>query len=288
MGGMPAARPAEGARFKAGETEFRFQHLSEQAIIPHPIPSRQMQSIALPTGGPRSACLLYGLLKVESPTVLSFDPLYQIPGGQAECWFNGRLSTPQELLFLAPGLHRILVKAKGRFFVPRFFQTDTEMSLAKQRKFEWLMARYQEARAEHARSGLLCKPKLVLDWCRLGGRYEITRRPVFGEGPRGQGRGDDFVLYPLAYHGWMATGEGFFPDLPFPWELEPPALAAKAKDFVLPFLASIAPESYKRALVQEFLSRSSPENLRKIPCRALVAAFTGLPWDLIPLQPNGY
>jgi hypothetical protein len=190
------------------------------------------------------------------------------------------------ILALEPGLHRVLVCARSTFCSPTFPGANSEWGMAKQRRYELLKQRWEDARKRHAETGEVEDVAVIFALLRQSIRSALWYETgVALSDKRRRGVISHNSQFALACR--AATGQGLDPDMTRSMQLPGESfgdvggsLDTVATDRDLIFMLGLAPEAILPDLVREYDKRLTPEKLARFGALEQIVAFVNYPLDL--------
>ncbi len=287
VGGRAEAAPEEGTTVPYNGETMRFAKLPESARREMDMLRRRSDYLAIPESDGQSKSFLYALLEVSDRDGGTVELLHPLQRGAARMWISGHELAQGDLVLLEPGLHHVMVEVEGAMVRPSLARGDARAERAGHHLQQWQQRLWEEAVAEHERTGARQDVPLVLDETRQTVRAHLLYRLWGGEDAEGvqDAFGDSFA-FPFLYAAWVA-GHPLSPDTPLPLEaLGDPQSVTRMSDRLLVFSMGLVDEPQRSVLADEFDRRFASGGLSDLGCLELAAAMVNYPADRLNDWPS--
>lgn len=293
LGDPATVQPEEGTSVPWGRVSFRFLPLPHDALRQIPAQKEEGQFISIPAADMGSRTFLYSLLKVKAVQGYYLGNVYPLGYRFANMWINGRPIQRGTVIALAPGMHRIMVEAEGKYVSPYFRRVNANYARALRMKYDRRMEKWRAAYERNRLTGEVQDMPRILEMCRANTRTGI-RTALDGARRGGTLRANGFPM-PFIFACWTALGEPLWPDTPMAIAAFPHLMAQGAAysrfnrpggmdDRYLCYALALAPEPLKPVLLAEFNERLASGRLDRLAPRDLIAALVTYPFDIKPRE----
>jgi HEAT repeat protein len=250
--------------------------LPAAAVRTVPPPLKEGRYIQVPGVESGTRVFLHSLVKTDREEGSMIERSFTFGDRWRDVWINGQLITNGTVAIMRPGFHHVTIEASGSTASPYFSVVDASFIRALGKRHEYLHTNWEAARQRHAATGIMQDPPLFLDMCQRStrtGMWEELEKARTGLTAR-----PGTLALAFAATSWHATGEGFFPDIPWSLLHRPEDIRA-LDNRSLCFALGIAPEPLRRMLAAEFRQRFPAEKLATLPCLDLVAVLAHGPME---------
>jgi hypothetical protein len=236
----------------------------------------------LPIADRDTVTYLYSLLDVPRKSVRILD--WSLPLADVRCrgWIDGCPVEDGTVLVLEPGLHRVMLRVKGRLVSPFLMARDAGRQGGNALRHEILLDEWKREEQHHVETG--DRPSMWRYLRKAGRAVRITLHAA-EEDVRASGRFDRVDAMAMAAY-QKSVGEPLARDVPLPFSAElTPRVWPRITAEQLCFAMHLADPEIKPALAWEFQRRYMPGGLGQLPCHFLAAAFVNYPMDVEPRRP---
>ncbi len=284
IGGRAEAAPTEGATVPHRGATLRFVTLPESARREVDVLRRRGDYLAIPGADGQSRSYLYSLLEVSAKDGGTVDLLHPLQRGAARMWINGLELTQGDIVLLETGQHHVMVEVEGAMLRPSLARTDARAEQAGYHRQKWRQQAWEEAVAEHDRTGARQNVALVLGETRSNVRAHLLNR--LWDEEKALGAFDDRFAFPFVYAAWV-SGQPMMPDTPLPLEaLGDTGAVEQVSSRLLVFAMGLVPEGERQVLADEFDRRFASGGLSDLGCLELAAALVNYPADRLDQWPS--
>ncbi len=301
VGGIAAAKIANGTEISAGGRQVKFAPIAKAAVrLPEPGIPMDPHILAM---GPdaKGRVYLYALLKVAEERAVKVSTAYSMMPTPTYLYVNGRKFVDGDCMILPPGTYRMLAEVTGPMAAPKFLPVNGPLEYGASLRYQWLNRQLAERRAKHARDG---EYPLAVDG------YKISSHLM-----------NRYFRHAYGDHGWKTELEGYsnfslFETLTFaaayrnvtghhlaygtgmgwalPMELmrdTPGGGQGYGGGFGLPSshlwpAMHLAPKELQPAILWEINRRFPPEQLARLSCRDLAWLLANYPFGMEPEHPD--
>ncbi len=269
-GGAQKLRPRGGEELAVDGKKHTWEALPASAIREIEGLGEGSRSVRLPGVKPGQRSFLFAHFRTDEDVSFLVKRFSALGHRWLRVWLDGKAVPDGSVAVLEPGLHRVLLEARGAEVRPMFPAVDARDARARWAKYRWLHAEWTAARDRHAKTGRYQAMGMILDACRAGVRTNLLR-----EIRRKRAARSGNLQWSFLYSCYVNLARALAPDTPIAVAagvIEP----SQVRDRELCFVMGLVDGDLRRKLAAEF-DRRFGESLSGLNCLELIGALNTYP-----------